>query len=310
MSTEFDPAMPSDLGSGAVAPRWLTTLDQTFAERLVDVGEGTVVAVREAGAATAPVVVLLHGIGSGAASWLPVAWRLSARARVLAWDAPGYGASTPLPEAAPTAQSYANRLKDVLDALGVEHCLLVGHSLGALMAAAFTRTQPMRVQRLLLLSPAGGYGAPALTERAEAVRQERLTLLDRLGVAGMARDRGPRLVRPQADADTRAWAAWNMARLHAHGYRQAVELLCRGDLAAMAPLSVPVDVHVGDEDTVTPPARVAELAAAFGAPCHAIAQAGHLCALDQAQAVAALIAQALPGGTLTHAASGAPEERS
>lgn len=44
---------------------------------------------------TGPAVVLLHGIGSGAASWLQVAQHLAAQARVIAWDAPGYGDSSP-----------------------------------------------------------------------------------------------------------------------------------------------------------------------------------------------------------------------
>ena len=61
-------------------------LDQRFAERLLRL-DGGQLAVRQAGDGDA--VVLLHGIGSSAASWLHVAMGLSERARVLAWDAPG-----------------------------------------------------------------------------------------------------------------------------------------------------------------------------------------------------------------------------
>src|SRR5256885_11891381 len=76
---------------------------------------------------------MLHGISSGAASWLDVALELAPRARVLAWDAPGYGRSTPLAPDAPTGADYARVLEQSLQALGVRRCLLVGHSLGALM---------------------------------------------------------------------------------------------------------------------------------------------------------------------------------
>jgi pimeloyl-ACP methyl ester carboxylesterase len=80
-----------------------------------------------------------------------------------------------------------------------------------------------------------------------------------------------------------------MAQLHEAGYRQAVELLCGDDLRRHAPLAVPVHLHVGDADTVTPPARVRTLATAFGVAPEAIGlipQAGHLCAIEQPTAVA------------------------
>src|SRR5256885_12675463 len=54
---------------------------------------------------------MLHGISSGAASWLDVALELAPRARVLAWDAPGYGRSTPLAPDAPTGADYARVLE-------------------------------------------------------------------------------------------------------------------------------------------------------------------------------------------------------
>lgn len=67
-------------------------LQRDFPQRLVAAAGGQQ-ALRECG--TGPVVVLLHGIGSGAASWLQVAQHLAAQARVIAWDAPGYGDSSP-----------------------------------------------------------------------------------------------------------------------------------------------------------------------------------------------------------------------
>ncbi len=127
-------------------------LQQRFPERLVQLADGAQLAIRECG--QGPVVVLLHGIGSGSASWLHCAQRLAAGNRVIAWDAPGYGLSTPLPPARPKACDYAACLELLLDALGVESCLLVGHSLGALMATAYAAgIGAARVRRLVLLSP-------------------------------------------------------------------------------------------------------------------------------------------------------------
>jgi Predicted hydrolases or acyltransferases (alpha/beta hydrolase superfamily) len=76
-------------------------------------------------------VVLLHGIGSAARSFDRQIGALSPRHRVVAWDAPGYGSSTALAPASPTAGDYAGVLAGFLDALGVDACHLLGHSLGS-----------------------------------------------------------------------------------------------------------------------------------------------------------------------------------
>lgn len=87
-------------------------------------------------------LTLLHGISSGAASWhkqmaLP-------GYRVLAWDMPGYGESPMLAATPADAGDYADALARMLDRAGVEQTILVGHSLGALVAAAFAAKYPQR----------------------------------------------------------------------------------------------------------------------------------------------------------------------
>ncbi|RYP45888.1 hypothetical protein DL770_011387 [Monosporascus sp. CRB-9-2] len=65
--------------------------------------------------------------------------------RVLAWDAPGYGSSTPLADVAPRAADYAGRLQAWLAALDVTPDAIVGHSLGALMASAATASRGRKI---------------------------------------------------------------------------------------------------------------------------------------------------------------------
>ena len=288
MPSTDTPSPPADTGS-ADAPAWLAALEHAFPARDVVLGDGAVVRLRSGGPAQAPTLVLLHGIGSASASWLPCARELASDYRVIAWDAPGYGGSTPLADPAPRAEAYAERLEAALAALGIERCLLVGHSLGAIMAAALARARPARLAGLVLLCPAGGYGAPDQEAERERVRHERLSALQALGIAGLAASRGPKLLRPDASAEARDWAQWNMAQLREPGYRQAVELLCGDVLARHAPVAMPTWVHVGAQDSVTPPAKVRVLAAPFGvapAAVGEIADAGHLCAIEQPRAVA------------------------
>ena len=106
-----------------------------------------------------PAFVLLHGIGSNAASWLSFVHALDARFPCFAWDLPGYGESSPLAEAWPSAEDYAVALERFLDRLGLANIVVVGHSLGALIAARFAATRAARTQALVLVSPAAGYGA-------------------------------------------------------------------------------------------------------------------------------------------------------
>jgi pimeloyl-ACP methyl ester carboxylesterase len=234
-------------------------------------------------------VVLLHGIGSGAASWVQQFEALGASRRVLAWDAPGYGASTPVAAASPRAMDYAEILSGWLDALDIERCVLVGHSLGAIMAGAFAAAHPQRVAGLLLLSPAGGYGAAAAALRDEK-RDQRLAMLNDLGPAGLAEKRSANMLSAHADDTSRAWVRWNMARIVPHGYAQATHLLANADLAAdLAHFHGRVAVAVGAEDTITPPSACDRLAQIARTRLQVVPRAGHAGYIECADAYTAII---------------------
>jgi pimeloyl-ACP methyl ester carboxylesterase len=264
---------------------------------------------REAGAelrGAALPVVLLHGIGSGAASWVQQLEALGTARRVLAWDAPGYGESTRVAAASPVAADYAAALADWLDALGLERCVLVGHSLGAIVAGAFAAEHPSRVAGLLLLSPAGGYGAASEQER-DSRRAARLAMLDELGPAGLAEKRSANMLSAHASEDARAWVRWNMARIVPAGYAQATHLLANADLAAdLARFHGRVAVAVGADDTITPPAACERIARAARTSLHVIPRAGHAGYVEAPDVYTALIdafCRAATANTKNHGAT-------
>ncbi len=234
-----------------------------------------------------PQVVLLHGISSGAASWSACAAALADKARVLAWDAPGYGGSTPLPMDAPTAKHYAEQLARLLDALAIGPCVLVGHSLGCLMAAAFSEMHPDRVQALLLVSPAIGYGGGP---KAESVRAARLAGLKQ-GIAAMADKLPARLLSADATPAQREQVRAVALQLHERGYAQAIELLCAEDLNRYRSLPFLTRVHCGEYDMVTTPEQSRAYAEKQDLAFSLIHGAGHACHIEQPGQLARLIGQ-------------------
>jgi pimeloyl-ACP methyl ester carboxylesterase len=263
----------------------------TIGYRAAGAGDAEAIRAGAAQAHTLPAlpVVLLHGIGSGAASWVRQLDALGATRRVLAWDAPGYGASTPVHGASPAAADYAAALAAWLDALGIARCVLVGHSLGAIVAGGLARAMPERLAGLLLISPAGGYGgAPA--ELRESRRDGRLAMLAELGPAGLAEKRSANMLSGFATDDARAWVRWNMARIVPAGYAQATHLLANADLVAdLADYRGRVAVAVGAQDAITPPEACERIAAAAHVGLQVIPQAGHAGYVEQPAAYTALI---------------------
>ncbi len=232
-------------------------------------------------------VVLLHGISSGAASWADCAASLADKASVLAWDAPGYGGSSPLPVSAPSAMHYADQLARLLDALNIGSCVLVGHSLGALMAAAFSQAYANRVQALLLVSPAIGYGGGP---KAESVRDARLAGLAQ-GIPAIAERLPARLLSAAATPGQRAQVRDVALQLHEQGYAQAVEMLCAEDLNRYRTLPFLTRVYCGEHDVVTTPEQSRAYAERHDLAFGLIAGAGHACHIEQPGQLARLIAQ-------------------
>jgi pimeloyl-ACP methyl ester carboxylesterase len=95
--------------------------------------------------------------------------------RVIALDLPGFGHS-PMPTGPISITGYARTLDALLDSLEVDAAAVVGHSMGGFTAAEFAINFPQRVERLVLVSPAGlsTYGDPrGLRELRRISRMER-----------------------------------------------------------------------------------------------------------------------------------------
>lgn len=121
--------------------------------RFVDVG-GLRQHLVELGADAGLPIVLLHGAGCNLEDMrLALGKRLAARHRVILVDRAGLGWSDRQGRRGNSPAYQAAMLRDVLDRLGVERAIIVGHSWGGALAAAFALDYPERVAGLALLAP-------------------------------------------------------------------------------------------------------------------------------------------------------------
>jgi pimeloyl-ACP methyl ester carboxylesterase len=105
------------------------------------------------GSATAPPLLVLHGITGSRRYWLPRMRPLAERYRLLVPDLPGFGQS-PKPFVEYTMSFFVETLLGYLDQCGESRRSLriVGHSLGALLALELAASGEIEVERLVLLN--------------------------------------------------------------------------------------------------------------------------------------------------------------
>ena len=96
-----------------------------------------------------PTVVLVHGLGSEMQHWLPTARLLARHHRVVLVELPGHGLA-PMPTPFSLEQAAAS-LDDAIRDATDDPVILVGHSVGGLVAAQEALNQPDRVRGLVLV---------------------------------------------------------------------------------------------------------------------------------------------------------------
>ncbi len=120
-----------------------------------------------------PPLLALHGWLDNAGSYAYLAPRLAERRHVIALELPGHGHSDHLPPG--MHYHFVDYVRGVLaavDRLGLERFDLIGHSLGAGIAALVAAATPARIRRLLLiegLGPLGDDGTRTLARFREGI---------------------------------------------------------------------------------------------------------------------------------------------
>ena len=221
-------------------------------------------------------LVFLHGLGGGHHAWdaqLPYFAERGYPSH--AWDQPGYGAS-------PTVEPYdlehvAAALALLIESLGGAPVVLVGHSMGGMVAQETHARYPRLVKALALCftSPAFGDGDSAFAKQFIAAR------LGPLDEGKSMAEVAARLM-PTMGSNS-AHAAEIMAGIPPETYRNAVKLLTTFDRRKDLPgIAVPTLLIAGDRDQVAPAAMMEKMAEKIpGAEYALIPDCGHLGPMDR-----------------------------
>lgn len=105
--------------------------------------------------AGSPVIVHLHGFAISGRYMVPTAEVLADDFATYVPDLPGFGRSLP-PDHPLTIPELADSAAAFLDVVGVERATILGNSLGCAILAAFAERHPDRIERAVMVSPAGG----------------------------------------------------------------------------------------------------------------------------------------------------------
>lgn len=121
-------------------------------ERTFDV-DGPVFSLDYEGPAHGPTFVLVHGLGGAHPNWLSLAPLLAERGRVLAPDLPGFGRTPPEGRRSTLGANRVFVSRFITEVAG-SHVVLIGNSMGGLIAMMQARREPETVGGLVLIDPA------------------------------------------------------------------------------------------------------------------------------------------------------------
>lgn len=222
-----------------------------------------------------PGVAFLHGFGSNLESFALLQSAMAERVATVAWDRPAFGLTERVvawsDENPYGPDAQVQHVELALDAAGIGHAVLVGHSAGGAIALRAALAYPDRIVGLVLIAPAvyRGGGAPAWSRWALHTPQ-----LDRIGPLLMRQLGGepgenllrsayadPERLRPEVLAAYRQATrveAWDRALWELVKASREPDLVSRLD-----EIDLPVLVVGGSEDSIVPIEQTRRLAEAL-----------------------------------------------
>jgi len=274
--------------------------------------DGTKLAVRAAGDPANPVLVFVHGFSLDMTTWHHQWTGLSDRFRCVLFDLRSHGRSEPAASGDLSLEAMGRDVAAVVEAtVGRRRAVVIGHSLGgmAVLAAAGNRPELFggRVRGVALIGTAAsnlvqgvmgsvtGLLRPRLGSLSQAA--DRVNRLRRYVVAGRG-DVGALIARatqfgPDPSPGVVNHIVGLAARAPSQVWTDGLAGLMGVDVRdALANVTVPTLVAVGDHDRVTPPGAAMILVSDLpNARLEIVEGAGHLAMLERPDAVNDMLAR-------------------
>lgn len=237
-----------------------------------------------------PVVILVHGIASSSVTWQNVVPLLEPHHRCIRIDLLGFGGSPTPPDAEYTLEEHVASLKRTIKALRLrEPFILVGHSMGALIAARYAGGPGRRkVRQVVLVSPPVYLSPNEYSDPFERRRQgfyleayRYLRTHEDFTIRNARILQGFLPIRNAFEITATGWAPFAKSLEHAIESQTTIS-----DLAA---ITVPVEVVMGDFDEFSSPGAMRIVARMRDVTVHRVRGSDHLIAPRLARAVAGVI---------------------
>ncbi|KAH7922428.1 alpha/beta-hydrolase [Leucogyrophana mollusca] len=234
-------------------------------------------------------IVFIHGLGGSSTNYGPIidASGVSANRQVITFDLEGHGLS---PGGGETSiEGYAQSVKLVMDSQKVEKAVIVGHSMGGIIATTFAAQYPPKVEKLVLIGPVKAFaeaGVKALTARGETVLKGGISAIaDTVATAGVSQK--TLTSRPLSKHAVRA----SLLATSVVGYASACFALTRAKDPDYAKITAPTLIIAGTEDKTCPEATVKFLESKIaGARVVTLSDVGHWHLLEDVDAVGEILA--------------------
>lgn len=190
-------------------------------------------------------VILLHGYTDSRLSWNLVLPRLPPRYRVFAISQRGHGTSS-VPLEGYRVADFSADVTAFLDAKGIDRAIIVGHSMGSMVAQQFTIDNPTRVRALVLTG--AFFVRPGHPVLVDFWNQAVSTLPDEVPAEFVVDFQRSTVTKPLADGFFDV-VVGESSRLPGRVWRDAFREFLRTDLtASVGTINAPTLLIWGDQD--------------------------------------------------------------
>ncbi len=236
-----------------------------------------------------PVIILIHGIASSAATFKWLVPLLSDRYRCISIELLGFGESPAPAHSTYTIEEHVAAIHRTIRSLRLESpFVLVGHSLGSLLSARFTAVHPAHVSRLVLVSPPvylspAEIGDPRARRRAGAYMRvyEFMRANKDFTIGSADRIASFFQLRDVLEVSERNWTPFILS------LQNCIEM--QTTVSDIAAIRVPIDVVYGSLDQFITPSTMSIIEQMRHVTMHRVELSDHLVRRRLATAVAKVI---------------------